>query len=569
MMVMENHGCEPVVLEEGYVLGELQDVKCNEASDSEGRQGVVSAVIMGDDFGEERLQRLKQEVKFDQSNLDDGEADQLNDLLVEYADVFALDSSELEMTDLVTHAIDTGDSVPIKQAARRIPFALRKTVDDMVQKLVLAREQYVLIEGVLHYMSKDKTLRLIPPEEDRHQLFDEVHGGMFGGHLREAKIFGELAKRYWWPHMRSQVARWCQACVICASRQVGKALQPPLTPIPVAGPFDWVGVDVLKFPKSELGNQYAIVFVDYLTKWPEVYPASDQSALTIANLFMREVVCRHGVPAQLLSDRGKAFLSLLLREVCEVLWVKKLNTTAYHPQTDGLVERFNRTLTNMLAKRVERNGSDWDIQLPYVLFAYRSCIQESTQESPFLFVHGRDPRLPSVLDLEIPIKRFELSLDTYKGELVSELMEAWDSAQKNVQKAQKAQKRAYDRKSKETGFEIGERVFVYMPKEKLTKAYKFARPFHGPYRVVEVLDTGVSVRPVHRPQEESFRVALNRLRRCPAAATEEFWPPRRQKKTPQKDASEKSEDVGGNWRGRLRDRQPKSCEDTLHKSGDM
>ena len=85
----------------------------------------------------------------------------------------------------------------------------------------MAREQYV-IEGVLHYMSKDKTLILIPPEEDRHQLFDEVHNGMFGGHLREAKIFGELVKRYWWPHMRSQVARWCQACVICASRQVGK-----------------------------------------------------------------------------------------------------------------------------------------------------------------------------------------------------------------------------------------------------------------------------------------------------------------------------------------------------------
>ena len=137
------------------------------------------------------------------------------------------------------------------------------------------------------------------------------------------------------------------------SSQVGKALQPPLTPIPVASPFDWVGVDVLKFPKSELGNQYAIVFVDYLTKWPKVYPTSDQSALTIANLFVQEVVCGHGVPAQLLSDWGKAFLSLLLREVCEILGVKKLNTTAYHPQTDGLVERFNHTLTNMLAKRVE------------------------------------------------------------------------------------------------------------------------------------------------------------------------------------------------------------------------
>ena len=177
---------------------------------------------------------------------------------------------------------------------------------------------------------------------------------------------------------RSQVARWCQACVICASHQVGKALQPPLTSIPIASLFDWVGVDVLKFPKSKLGNQYAIVFVDYLTKWPEVFPI-DQSALTIPNLFVWEVVCRHGVPAQLLSDQGNAFFSLILREVCEVLGVK--NTIAYHPQTDGLVERFNRTLTNMLAKRVKRNGSDWDIQLPYALFVYHSCIQELTHFS--------------------------------------------------------------------------------------------------------------------------------------------------------------------------------------------
>ena len=106
MIVMENHWYEPVVLKESYVLGELQDVKCIEASDGERRQGVVSAVIMGDDFGEERLQRLKKKVKFDPSNLADEEADQLNDLLVEYAHVFALDSSELGMTDLVAHTID-------------------------------------------------------------------------------------------------------------------------------------------------------------------------------------------------------------------------------------------------------------------------------------------------------------------------------------------------------------------------------------------------------------------------------------------------------------------------------
>ena len=133
----------------------------------------------------------------------------------------------------------------------------------------------------------------------------------------------------------------------------GRVVQPPLTPISVYGPFHRVGVDVIQFPKSHTGNRYGVVFIDYLTKWLEVFATSDQTALTIAKLFVEQIVCQHGVPAQLLSDRGAAFLSHLLMEICELLGVEKLNTTAYHPQMDGLAERFNRTLTDMLAKRVE------------------------------------------------------------------------------------------------------------------------------------------------------------------------------------------------------------------------
>ena len=115
-----------------------------------------------------------------------------------------------------------------------------------------------------------------------------------------------------------------------------------------------MGVDVIQFPKSQSGNQYAVVFTDYLTKWPEVFATKDQTAPTIAELFVEEIVCRHGVLGQFLSDRGAAFLSRLLKDICNLLGVKKINTTAYHPQTNGLTERFNRTLTDMLAKRVEK-----------------------------------------------------------------------------------------------------------------------------------------------------------------------------------------------------------------------
>ena len=104
---------------------------------------------------------------------------------------------------------------------------------------------------------------------------------------------------------------------------------------------------------------------------------------------------RHGVPAQVLSDRGSSFLSSLMKEVEALLGFHKVNTSAYHPQTDGLVKRSNRMLTSMLAKTVQEDGRDWDTKPPYVLFAYRVCCHESTQESPFYFLYGRDPRLPS------------------------------------------------------------------------------------------------------------------------------------------------------------------------------
>ena len=185
--------------------------------------------------------------------------------------------------------------------------------------------------------------------------------------------------------MRGNISRWTRACLVCATYHTGRAPRPPFTPMPVAGPFDRVGVDVIQFPRSRDGNQYAVVFVDYLTKWPEVFAALDQSAATIAKLLVEEIISHHGVPADILSDRGRAFLSGLMKEVGLLLGFHKANTSAYHLQTDGLVERFNHTLTTMLAKTVERGGKDWDHHLPFVLFAYRASQQQSTQESPGFF----------------------------------------------------------------------------------------------------------------------------------------------------------------------------------------
>ena len=449
--------------------------------------------------------------------------------------------------------------------------------ETQVRRVVLTHGQYALVDDILYHVEPDKTLRVIPPATDREELFLEVHRGPFGGHLSDAKIHSQLSRHYWWPGMRKDITHWTRGCLTCASRNVGRPVKPLLTPIPVGGPFDRVGVDVLQLPLSRQGNRYAVVFMDYLTKWPEVFAVPDQTALTIARLLVEQVISRHGVPSQLLSDRGPAFLSNLVQELCAVMGMRKVNTTAYHPQTDGLVERFNRNLTDMLAKTTDKGGQDWDTRLPYVLFAYRCSMQSSTMESPFFLLYGRDPRLPTETALTAPIPRAEVDLATYKEQVVQGLTEAWGLAQSHVRRAQDRQKKVHDQHAVAPSFQVGDRVFLYEPAAKSSKAHKFARPFSGPHRIVCLYQNGADIRPVDKPQKAAIRVSLNQLRPCPVEIVNQECTTAGASSTSPVDStttqmknsisgSSSAEDTA--WTSRLRPRQS-SDGDARSKNGEM
>ena len=154
--------------------------------------------------------------------------------------------------------------------------------------------------------------------------------------------------------------------------------------------MDFVG----PLPLSEAGNRYLLVMADYYTRWVEAFPLPDQRAETVARVIVRDIVSRYGVPAVLHSDKGPNFESKLIKELTNLLGIKKVKTTAYHPQCDGLVERLNQTILRMLSKHVAENQKDWDLWLPCVLLAYRSAKQSSTGQSPFRLMYGREARLP-------------------------------------------------------------------------------------------------------------------------------------------------------------------------------
>ena len=187
--------------------------------------------------------------------------------------------------------------------------------------------------------------QLVIPTSLRQEILIGGHDDPLAGHLGVNKTYEKLRERYYWPKMFADVQFWCLSCTHCQMKKSPKQRQTaPILPIPVEGAFDRVAVDCLgPFPVSDSGNRYIVVFSDYLTRYPEAFAVPTIDAPTIADLLVNEILPRHGAPRTLLSDRGSNFLSCLIKEVCFLMDTKKTSTTSYHPQCEGLVERFNGT----------------------------------------------------------------------------------------------------------------------------------------------------------------------------------------------------------------------------------
>ena len=221
---------------------------------------------------------------------------------------------------------------------------------------------FYLLDGVLYYENSEGSgrRRIVVPEHLKQEVLSENHEAVFAGHFSQKRMFNKLSQYYYWQGMRGDIQKVCETCIVCASTQGQERQKKPLLHcIPVGEPFECVGMDFKEMDTSTDGNRYALVFQDYLTKWPEVFPVKDRSATTVAKC-LAELVWRHGVLAKIIHDRAAEFLSDVLQDTAAILGLKQLPTSGGHPQSDGLVERFNRTLKMMLMKLVEKKGKNWD-----------------------------------------------------------------------------------------------------------------------------------------------------------------------------------------------------------------
>ena len=262
---------------------------------------------------------------------------------------------------------------------------------DSAKKLVAKECQFSIIDGILYFIDHrhDYQRRVAVPRHLRENLLQETHGGVYAGHFSAPKLYKLLLRHWWWHGMYADVLAFCKKCPECAVvTGAGRQHRPPLRPIPIQRPFQKIGVDIMDLPCTERGNKHVVVFQDMLTKRPMAFPVPDQKAERLCRLLCEEVVPMFGVPEALLSDRGANLLSSLMKDVCALLGIKKLNTTSYHPECDGMIECFNRTLKTMLRKRAVKYGLQWDNHLAALLWAYRNMPHDSTGGKPFCSLAG-------------------------------------------------------------------------------------------------------------------------------------------------------------------------------------
>ena len=277
-------------------------------------------------------------------------------------------------------------------------------------------------------------LQLVVPHSLHNQVLRELHDSPVGGHLGQDKVIGKLRQRFYWPGSITDAKQWCNTCPSCAARKTHPPRQQaPLNTITTGTPMQTVAVDILgPLPQTSSGNRYILVAMDYFTHWAEAYAIQNQEATTVADKLVSNFFLRFSPPERLHSDQGRQFESSLLHEVCRSLGIHKTRTTAYHPQGDGLVERFNRTLLNMLATTVEDHPATWETLLPKLCMAYNTSIQASTGYTPFYLMFGREARLP--VDLMFgPSPTDTTSPNEYTAQLQLSLREAYRRVRTNLQ----------------------------------------------------------------------------------------------------------------------------------------
>ena len=334
--------------------------------------------------------------------------------------------------------------------------------------------------------------QLVIPVKKCQDFIRKFHDSLFAGHLGITRTVYRLLDRVYWPGLRGDVQTYIKSCTVCIARKSPCPRKVPMGHVDVGHRWERVAMDLLDMSVTTArGNRYVLVMVDCFTRWTEAFPLPDKTAQSVADAFFNQIVCRFGMPSVIHSDQGREFENKIMQELCLLGGSHKTRTTPYHPESDGMVERFNRTLLMMLAMFAGKNRDDWDDLLPAVMMAYRSSVHESRGFSPYRLMFGEECTLP--MDIGLPTEQLETTEEItspYAIWVRDALEEAYEQVRLHSGQAVQRQKRLYDRRAVKRNFTVGDWVMRYYAP---AKKCKLDSAWIGPYLVVSFMGWTIGI----------------------------------------------------------------------------
>ena len=332
--------------------------------------------------------------------------------------------------------------------------------------------------------------------------------------------FFRLQSRVYWPGLSHDVRSYLASCTVCLARKSLCPRRAPMGHVDVGHRWDRVAMDMLDMSVTTAkSNRYVLVMVDYFSRWTEACSLPDKTAQSVANAFFHQIVCRFGMPIVIHSDQGREFENKIMQELCILCRSHKTRTNPYHPESDGLVERFNRTLLMMLAMFAGQNRDDWDDLLLAVMMAYRSSVHESMGFSPYWLMFGEECTLP--MDIGLPKQKSDLPdpiTSPYAVWVRDALEVAYDQVRRHSGQAVQRQKRLYDRRAVRRLFAVGAWVLHYNTP---AKKCKLDSAWVGPYLIVSLAGWALWIQ--RHPDSPIVLVHCQDLKKIPQPSGAVSW----------------------------------------------
>ncbi|XP_060607809.1 uncharacterized protein LOC132759951 [Ruditapes philippinarum] len=278
----------------------------------------------------------------------------------------------------------------------------------------------------------------------------------------EVDIGSNLSDINWLTEQYHFVDRRIRECQRCIRRKTTVRTATPLVSVESTFPLEFVCMDYLSLEMSSGGYEHILVITDHFTRYAQAIPTRNQTAHTTAKILFEQFICHYGFPSRLHSDQGRNFESAVILELCKLANIEKSRTTPYHPQGNGMAERFNQTLLNMLGTLEDSQKSNWKAHVPPLVHANNSTRHESTGLTPHFLMFGRHPRLAidAFLGIEPEDSEKFRNHSNYVMGLQKRLSYAYKVASRESKRQSRRHKRRYDLRVRHAKIEPGDRVLV-------------------------------------------------------------------------------------------------------------